>query len=104
MDEPYTMLNTVRAKGVDSILVLEVSEDVDMVLEKHGVHVRDYERTKQVFAAEGKRLSDALRAHLPGGVYDALLGAMLHEKATVFHVPHDEKLYCNFTPAERTRP
>ena len=96
------MLISMRAKGVDGTLLLSIGEDVDEVLDRRGVHPRDYERIKQVFAEEGQRLSDALRAHLPGGVYDALLGAMLHEKATVFHVPHEEKLYRNFAPREKT--
>lgn len=84
----YTMLNTMRAKDISHILVLEVSENVDDIMARRCTGLRDWDAQKNVFAEEGKRLCDALRQHLPGGLFDALLGAMLYEKATVFHVPH----------------
>lgn len=39
------------------------------------------------YRAEGKRLNDALREALPGGLYHALLVAMLDAKASSLRVP-----------------
>ena len=41
----------------------------------------------EIHAAEGRKLEAALIHHLPGGVYDALLGAMMHRRASHFIVP-----------------
>lgn len=39
------------------------------------------------YEAEGRKLEEALLHHLPGGVYDRLLAAMLRRKASHFVVP-----------------
>ena len=39
------------------------------------------------YEAEGRKLEEALLHHLPGGVYDRLLAAMLRRKASYFVVP-----------------
>lgn len=41
----------------------------------------------EIYAAEGRKLEEALLHHLPGGVYDALLGAMMSRRASHFIAP-----------------
>ena len=43
------------------------------------------------FYVEGMKLEEALAHHLPGGIYDQLLAAMLRRKASHFVVPLVEK-------------
>ena len=45
-----------------------------------------YEDARAWYAAHARRFADALRQHAPGGFVDALLGELLHRKASVFRV------------------
>ena len=42
------------------------------------------------FEAEGRKLEKALYRHLPGGVYDKLLAAMLRRRASHFVIPFEK--------------
>lgn len=46
---------------------------------------------REFFGVEAEKIERLLNGHLPGGIYDALLGAMLHRKATIFNVAHNDK-------------
>lgn len=47
----------------------------------------DWERRRlELYTTEGKALADALREHLPGGLFDALMVAMLEHKRSLFRV------------------
>ena len=45
-------------------------------------HVRDY------YESEGREIANALLRHLPGGLIDGLLVALLDHKRSLFRVPH----------------
>lgn len=49
-------------------------------------HFDDLPAQATLFTSEARRIENALRNSLPGGVYDRLLGAMLEHKASHFIV------------------
>ena len=88
---------TLRADGVSDVLIIGTTIGVNEYLREHGIdknspHQHILDLTKFAFAGEADMLCRLLLRHLPGGLFDALLGAMLHAKASVFIVPHDEAL------------
>lgn len=87
-------IHTLRAQGCDETVVIVADQDVTPWMQERlggdRYSAGNLEATKQLYGAEAQKLCDALRVHLPGGLFDALLGAMLHEKATIFTVSHEK--------------
>lgn len=87
---------TLRARGVAETLTITTTVPVDDYMERicpnlNAAAPAGLEEAKQAYAIEAHDLCQLLQHHLPGGLFDALLGAMLHAKATIFYVPHTQE-------------
>lgn len=48
-----------------------------------------YSTMRRAYQADAMKIVDAMRNHIPGGLFDAILGEMLEVKRSVFQVPHE---------------
>lgn len=64
-------------------LVLRFDKDVE------GEPQATLDEMRVRYAEQGRRICALLAASLPGGLFDALAGAMLERKASLLIVPHD---------------
>lgn len=85
-----TILHTVLASDVEDVLTIITSRSMATFLKGNNSTQKTFDLGAQhrAFAIEGQALCHALITHLPGGLFDALLGAMLAAKASILHVAH----------------
>lgn len=64
----------------------------DLLITSHGEipssHGRSLDEIRRTFETDAKQIESALWEALPGGTFDALVGLMLHRKASQFVVSH----------------
>lgn len=72
-----------QPNGRESVSSLIIKAELSIPY-NHGEKLSEIEER---FEAEGRKLESALHHHLPGGVYDRLLAAMLRRRASHFVVP-----------------
>jgi hypothetical protein len=66
--------------------MVQFTKDIDT----QNMQGHDYHLMRRRYSAEGQDLCDHLIRHLPGGLIDALFGALCAYKASVFVVSHVE--------------
>lgn len=88
------MAAEIRSCKADDVEPLRISFDRDVRLLFRGIREYDHEgwvEHRRRYDAEGRRIAQLLEEHLPGGLFDSLLGAMLSAKASHLHVSHQLK-------------
>jgi hypothetical protein len=73
-------------------LQAEPTEPITIVMDKEFPKMisENLDALDERFLAEARGLCEVLYKHLPGGVFDRLLGEMLQRKASHFVVSHKE--------------
>lgn len=78
-------------------LVLEFTRDADELATQCIVDgLADLGKLRQLYETEGDRLAESMMRHLPGGLLDGLMCALMRRRSSLFVVP--------FVSAEERKP
>jgi len=84
-------LGLYRASSIGDLaapqVIIEIRQEIDVCKD-----VDEIERFRQIYARDANALAEALFLSLPGGTIDALLVAMLQQKASILRVPYETRI------------